>query len=144
MLEWPRSALTPPPARPTLPMQQLQDGGGADDLRAKAVLRPSDRINDGGDFFHVAIFADRGEQVGGFEELVFRNAGDALDHLGRIALVLLLQQLIDAARMLQREIECGLRGQSWWRRRRAAGRGGGVFSGGVAATGLPARSPPSS
>jgi len=42
-------------------------------------------------FFHVAIFADGGEEVGGLEELILRNAGNALHHFGRIALVLLLQ-----------------------------------------------------
>ena len=82
--------------------EQLQHGSSADDLRAEAVLRPSDCVDDGGDFLHVAIFADGGEEVGGLEKLILRNAGDALDHLGRVALVLLLQQLIDAARMLKR------------------------------------------
>ena len=53
---------------------------------------------------HVAVLADGGEEVGRLEELVLRNAGDALDHLRRVARVLLLQQLEDAARMLQRQI----------------------------------------
>ena len=50
---------------------------------------------------HVAVFADGGEQVGGLEELILRNAGDALHHLRRIARILLLQQLEHTARMLR-------------------------------------------
>ena len=91
--------------------QQLQDGGGANDLRAEAVLGPSDGINNGGDFFHVAIFADGSEEVGGLEELILRDAGDTFHHFGCVALILLLQQLIDAARMLQGEIERDFRGK---------------------------------
>ncbi len=75
---------------PDIAHQQLQHGSGADDLGAEAVLRPSDGIDNGGDFFHVAVFADGGEEVGGFEELILRNAGDALDHFWRVALVLFL------------------------------------------------------
>ncbi len=79
--------------------QQLQHGGGADDLRAEGVLRPADRVDDGGDLLHVAILADGGEHVPRLQKLVLRNAGDARNHLRRVARVLLLQQLIDAARM---------------------------------------------
>ena len=81
--------------------QQLQHRRRADDLRAEAVLRPAHRIDDGGDLLHVAVLADGGEQVAGLQKLVLRNAGDARHHLRRVARVLLLQQLIDAARMLQ-------------------------------------------
>ena len=76
---------------PDVAEQQLQHGRGANDLRAEAVLRPPHRIHDGGDLLHVAIFADGSEQIGGLQELVFRNAGDALDHLRRVARILLLQ-----------------------------------------------------
>jgi hypothetical protein len=89
---------------PHVAQQQLQHGRGADDLRAEAVLRPAHRVDDGGDLLHVAVFADGGEQIGGLQELIFRNAGDALHHLRRVARILLLQQLIDAARMLKREV----------------------------------------
>ena len=81
--------------------EQLKHGGGADDLRAEAVLGPADRINNGGDLFHVAVFADGGEQVVSLEELILRDAGDALDDFGRVAFVLFLEQLEDAARMLE-------------------------------------------
>jgi hypothetical protein len=52
--------------------QQLQHGRGADNLRAEGVLRPTDRIHNGGDLFHVAVLADGGEQIRGLQELVFR------------------------------------------------------------------------
>jgi hypothetical protein len=42
-------------------------------------------------FLHVPVFANRREQIGGFEKLIFRNSGDALDHLRRVARILLLQ-----------------------------------------------------
>ena len=84
--------------------QELQDGRGADDLRAEAVMRPADGVDDGAGLLHVAILADGGEEFGGLEELILRNAGDALHHFRRIARVLLLEQLEDRARMLQRKI----------------------------------------
>ena len=84
--------------------QQLQHGRGADDLRAKAVLRPANGVNDGANLLGGAILADGGVQVRSLQELIFGNAGDALHHLRRVAGVLLLQQLVDAARMLQVEI----------------------------------------
>ena len=39
--------------------QQLQHRGRADDLRAGAVLRPADGVDDRGDLLHVAVLADR-------------------------------------------------------------------------------------
>ena len=65
--------------------QHLQHGGSANDLRAEAVLRPADRVDDGSHLLHVAVFADRGKQVGGLQELILWNTGDALHHLWRIA-----------------------------------------------------------
>ena len=100
--------------------QQLQHRRGADDLRAEAVLRPADGVDDGRHLLHVSILADGGEHVGSLQELVFGNAGDALDHLRRVARVLLLQQLIDAARMLQRQIVGDVRRQRRRRNRAAA------------------------
>ena len=41
------------------------------------------------------------------QQLVFGRAADALDHLRHIARVMLLQQVVDAARMLQRRIDLG-------------------------------------
>ena len=98
--------------------QQLQHRRGADDLRSEAVLRPADRIDDGGDLLGVAVLADGGEQIGGLEELILRNAGDALHHFRRVARILLLQELIDAARIFKRSVRmrCGsVGGQRWVR-----------------------------
>src|SRR5206468_2720484 len=61
--------------------QQLQHRGRTNDLRAKRVLRPADGVNNRARLLHVAVFANRCKEVGGFEELFPGNAGDALDHL---------------------------------------------------------------
>src|SRR4029077_12492725 len=71
--------------------QQLQHGRGANDLSTESVLRPSHSVNNSADLFHVAIFADRSEKIGGFQELVFGNTCNTLDHLWRVARVLLLE-----------------------------------------------------
>ena len=84
----------------------------ADDLSAERVLRPADRIDDGGDFFRVAVVADGSEQIGGLQELVFRNAGDALHHLGRVARILTLQELVDAAGVFERGVESDVGGSA--------------------------------
>ena len=86
---------------PDVAEQQLQHRRRANDLRAERVLRPADGVDDRRRLLHVAVFADGREQIGGFEELILRNAGDPLDHLRRVARVLLLQQLKDRARVLQ-------------------------------------------
>jgi hypothetical protein len=91
--------------------QQLQHGGGADDLRAEAVLGPADRVNDGRGLFHVAVFADGREEVGSLQELIFGDAGDAFHHLRRVAGILLLEELIDAARMFERHVEGDVAGK---------------------------------
>ena len=48
-----------------------------------------------------------GEQLAHRQELVPRRAADLLHHLRRIAIDVLLQQIDDAARMLQRWIDLG-------------------------------------
>ena len=45
-----------------------------------------------------------GEEVGRLQELILGDAGDALDHLRRVARVLLREQLEYASRMLQRQV----------------------------------------
>ena len=77
------------------------------------MVRPADSVDDGADFFHVAVFADGGVGVGGFDELVGGNAGDAGDHFRRVARVVLLEQLEDAIRILEREIVVDVLGQRW-------------------------------
>ena len=46
-----------------------------------------------------------------FEKLIFRNSGDSLDHFRRVARILFLQELIDAARMFERSIVRDVGGQ---------------------------------
>ena len=84
--------------------QELQDGRGADGLGGGAVLGESHRVEDGGCLLHVAIFSNGSEEVGGFEELVLRDAGDTLDHLGGVARVVLLEELENRAGMLEGEV----------------------------------------
>ena len=117
MFEWPRSALTPPPARPTLPISSCSIAAARMICVPKRVLRPADRVDDRGGLLHVAVLADGGEEVGGLEELILRDPGDALDHLRRVARILLLQQLEDATRMLQRQVVHDVRAA--WRRLRS-------------------------
>ena len=69
-------------------------------------------------FLVAAVLANGGVHVRSLQELVFGNSGDALHHLRRVAGVLLLQQLVNAARMLQVEI-VGNVGRQRWRRRRS-------------------------
>src|SRR6266481_7463954 len=95
-------------------------------------LRPSDGVDDGADLLHVAVFANRSVEVSGFEELLLGNAGDALDHLRRVAGILLLQELEDAVGILK----CWIEVDSSWQRRK-----GGRLSGlsGRRSRRLPAR-----
>src|SRR6185369_357430 len=92
---------------------QLQDRCGAYDLRTESVLRPADRVNDRCRFLRIAVLANRSEQVSGFKKLIFRDAGDALDHFRCVARILLLQKLEDRPRMLQRKIVGNVRRQHW-------------------------------
>ncbi len=62
------------------------------------------------------FFAHRGEEFGSFQKLVLRNSRNAFDHLGRVAIVLLLEQLIHAAGMLQGKIKGNLRRKQGGRR----------------------------
>ena len=78
--------------------QQLQDAGGADDLRAKALLRPAHRIADGRGPLASGI-AD--QDVRDLKEELARRPADAFDQLRRVARVVSLQDLEDAARVLQ-------------------------------------------
>src|SRR2546423_6505680 len=84
--------------------EQLQNCSGANDLRTGRVLCPADCVDDRAGFFHIAVFANRREQISSFDKLIFGNTSNALNHLRRVTRVLLLQKLKDTARMLQREI----------------------------------------
>ena len=91
--------------------QELYHGCRSDDLRSEAVLSPAHRIDDSGRLFHVAVSADRGEEFSRFEELVFRNTGDTLNNFRRVSRILLFQKLINALRMLERQVIGHVRGK---------------------------------
>ena len=89
-------------ARPAnIAQEQLDHGSGANDLGAVGMLRPPHGVNNGTDFFGVAFIPNRGEDVGGFQELVFVRPGDLGDIFRRVLRVLLFEQLIDTPGMLE-------------------------------------------
>src|SRR5258708_31744570 len=83
-------------------------------------MRPADGVDDGAGLLHVAVFANRSVEVGGLEELLLGNAGDALDHLRCVARVLLLQELEYAVGILECWIEVD-RSRQWRKGRRLSG-----------------------
>src|SRR5580658_766970 len=106
--------------------QKLNHRGGADDLRSESMLRPADGVDDRRNFLRVPVLADGSEHVNGLQILIFRNAGNALDHFRRVSRILLLQQLEDAAWMLQRHV-VGHIGRQQYRWCRSAGFSGHRF-----------------
>ena len=84
--------------------QQLDHRHGADVLRADGVLRPAQRVQERGGFIVRAGFRD---VLADFEEVGFWRSADVFDNFWRIAGNVLLQQVPDAARMLQRGIAFG-------------------------------------
>ena len=87
-----------------IPEQELQHRRRSNDLRAKRMLRPSDGVNNRPRLLHIAVFANRGIELGGLEELFLGDPSDALDHLRRIPRIVLLQKLEDTVGILQREV----------------------------------------
>ena len=79
--------------------QGLQDRGRADDLRADAVVGPADGVAERGGALAPAV---AGQRVGDLRELLRRDAADLLHHLGGVAGEVPLEDLEDAARVLQR------------------------------------------
>ncbi len=79
--------------------QQLQDRAGADHLRAGGVLGEADGVAP-----HRRALAPRvlHQLVGDGLEVLRRDAADALDHLRRVAAEVALEDLEDAAGVLQR------------------------------------------
>ena len=84
--------------------QQLDDRGGADVLHADRVLRPADRVAERRRALAARVVAQR---LGHLEELLARDAADLLDHLRRVAGEVALEDLEDAARVLQRRVLVG-------------------------------------
>ena len=85
---------------PDVAEQQLQHRAGADHLRAGRVVGEADRVDDRHHLVRPAHLAD---ELRDLEELFARDAGDALDHLGRVARVVLAHQVQHRARMLDVE-----------------------------------------
>ena len=99
---WPRSAMIAAARPPDVAEQQLQDRGRADDLHAVECCVQSDRVADRAG---LARGPERDvKRVGDLEEALLRDAADLLDHLRRVAREMPLQDLKDAARMLQRRV----------------------------------------
>src|SRR5882724_1974895 len=94
--------------------QQLHNCGCTDNLGAEGVMCPTYGVDDGAYLLHVAVFANRSVEVSGLEELLLGDAGDALDHLRRVAGILLLQELEDAIGILK----CWIEVDSSWQRRK--------------------------
>ncbi|ABA52345.1 hypothetical protein BURPS1710b_A0731 [Burkholderia pseudomallei 1710b] len=82
--------------------QQLHHRARADHLRADRVVRPAERVQ------HRAGAAGHGrrrEHLAYLQELVLRRAADLLDHLRRVARVVLLEQVVHAARVRERFVD---------------------------------------
>src|SRR5690348_8020263 len=79
--------------------QQLQDRRRADVLHADGVLRPADGVAEGGGALAPGVRRDR---LGDAQEDVLRRPADLFDELWRIAREVALEDLEDAARMLER------------------------------------------
>src|SRR4051794_31546608 len=89
-----------PTARATdVAQQQLQDRAGADVLHADAVLRPADAVDERGGALASGV---RGPRLAHLAERVRRHATGFRDHLGGVAGVVPLEDLVDAPGMLQR------------------------------------------
>ena len=86
---------------PHVAEQRLHDRGGADDLHAHRGMRPADRVADGTRALAPRVPRHR---LGDSEKRLLRTTRDLLDHLGRVAGIMPLHDLIDAVRMLQRRI----------------------------------------
>ena len=111
---WPRSAMIPPPGRPMLPEQQLEDrrGRGCTARRpCAASSRPRRRTPT----------CARGPELSHSASATWRNCSrgmphDSLDHLRRVAREVALEDLEDAARVLERLVGCGRLGRRSFRR----------------------------
>ncbi len=84
---------------PNVAQQRLENGSGADVLHADSVLGPAEGVAEGAGALAPAVGT---ECFGDLQENGLRGAADLLHHLRRVAREVLLEQLKDAARMLQR------------------------------------------
>src|ERR671937_324325 len=84
---------------PDVAEQELQDRGRPNDLHTGRVLRPADRVAEGAGALAARVGAERLRDP---LEQRRRHAGDALDHLGRVAREVASQDLEDAAWIRER------------------------------------------
>jgi len=98
---WPRSAMIPAARASDVAEQQLEQRGAADDLRAVRVLGPGHRVGERGRLVGAGGVQQR---LGDLQEGLLRTAGDALDQLGRVTREVALDDLEDAARVLERVV----------------------------------------
>src|SRR5699024_11743343 len=78
--------------------EQLEDGRGADELGAEAVLGPAQGVREARRALATGVLRQR---VGDLEELPLRDPADLLHHLRRVARVVSLEYLEDRSRMLE-------------------------------------------
>ena len=81
--------------------QQLNDRPGADVLRPHRVLRPAHAVDQRSGTLAAGVLRPR---RGDLQELVGGHAADPLDHLRCVARVMPLEDLVHAARVLQRRV----------------------------------------
>src|SRR5260370_30488117 len=86
---------------PDVAEQQLQDGRRANDLRAVTLLRRAERVADRAGPLPSGVL---GQNLSDLEKEGWRSTTYLLHHLGRVSRVVSLQDLEDAAWMLQRLI----------------------------------------
>src|SRR5213076_2833708 len=82
-----------------VPEQELDDAGRPDVLHADGVLRPADGVREGARALATGVVA---HLLAVPEELLDRASARLCDELGRVAGVVPLQDLEDAARVLER------------------------------------------
>ena len=99
---WPRSAMMPPPGRPMLPSSSWMIAARADDLHADGVLRPADRVGDRAGAARGPSSSQSASATS--EELLDRQPHASATISGRVAGEVALQDLEDAARMLERRV----------------------------------------
>src|SRR5438067_1083719 len=91
---------------PHVAEQQLDDRGRADVLHADGVLRPADRVAEGAGALAARVPA---QLLGDADDQIGRDAADLADELRRVARIVPAQDLVDAARVLQRLVALYLR-----------------------------------
>src|SRR5918997_1274163 len=84
-----------------VPQEELQDGGGADDLDPLGVLGPADRVAEGRRLLAPGVLTDR---LGDLQEGLLRTATDLLDHLRGVLGKVAFEDLEDAPLVLEARV----------------------------------------